>query len=114
MAAEIINKNRVAELRRERGLTQEQLEETSGIERSKLSRIETNDRNISGTEAIYLAMALGTTPQDVLGLEVVGAVRYRGGSRALPEKARQTASWFRHFVDDALFVDRTASRYGVE
>jgi transcriptional regulator with XRE-family HTH domain len=106
-------KNRVAELRGQRGLTQKQLEESSGIERSKLSRIESGDRRITATEAFYLADALDATPEEILGERVRSVARYRGGA-ALPPRAQRTAEWFRHFVDDALFVDRTARHYGVE
>jgi transcriptional regulator with XRE-family HTH domain len=106
--------NRVRELRRGLGLKQRELEERTGIERSKLSRIETNDRNITGTEALFLAEALAVSPEDLyVGAHRTQVVRYRGGSE-MPERAKRTADWFRHFVDDASFVDRTARRYGIE
>ncbi len=107
-------RNRLRELRNARGYSQEQLEEMTGIERSKISRIETGTRRISGSEAIYLAEALGATPEELFTAQPSGIARFRGGSAKMPADARATVEWFRHFVDDMLFVDRTAERYGVE
>lgn len=106
--------NSLGDIRRSKGMSQERLEQLSGIERSKLSRIETGERKISGTEVLYLAAALEVTPEAILGTQSTGLVRFQGGVAGLPDQARRTAEWFEHFVDDALFVERAARRYGVE
>jgi transcriptional regulator with XRE-family HTH domain len=95
-------------------MTQEQLQDMTGIERSKLSRIESGDRRLTGTEALFLAEAFNVSVEELYGADRTPVMRFRGGGSALPERAERTAAWFRHFVEDAKFVDRTARRYGVE
>lgn len=61
--------NRIRELRRGRGLTVVALAEKVDISHGYLTRIENGKRGLSVELAEKLAMALGTDPQDVLGLK---------------------------------------------
>lgn len=57
---------RVKEIREERKMTQEQLEEKSGISRQTISAIENNRvKNVSAGTLIALATALGTSIDDL-------------------------------------------------
>lgn len=57
---------RVKEIREERKMTQEQLEEKSGISRQTISAIENNRvKNVSAGTLIALANALGTSIDDL-------------------------------------------------
>ena len=104
---------RLRGLRDARGLTQQQLADRSGIERSAIARIEIGDRKMTGTEVIYLADSLDAQPADLTG---PGAARsfYRGKGDLESPEARAMSAWFDDYVEDALFLDRTAARYGVE
>lgn len=58
---------RVAQARKERGFTQEQLAETVGIEPVSLSRLETGDRAMSLSTLTKIAQAIGVKPSDLVG-----------------------------------------------
>ncbi|HSP15720.1 MAG TPA: helix-turn-helix domain-containing protein [Thermoanaerobaculia bacterium] len=53
------------ELRRERGLTQEQLAERGFIPRTYLASIESGKRHVAIVNVVYLARALGALPRDL-------------------------------------------------
>jgi transcriptional regulator with XRE-family HTH domain len=57
---------RVAKLRRERGLTQEQLAEEAGVSRNHIADIELGARNTGIWSFMLLARALDTTASDLL------------------------------------------------
>lgn len=52
----------IRKLRNECGLTQEQLAERAHLHRTYLASIETGHRNVGIVNVVYLARALGTTP----------------------------------------------------
>lgn len=66
-------KNRIASLRRARGLTLEQLAEASGLSAGYLSRLQTGKRDLSVEAAEQIAAALGTSAAEVLGFESTSA-----------------------------------------
>jgi len=103
---------RVRALRDQRGLTQQDLADRSGIERTAIARIETNGRRMTGTEVIYLAESLDVQPQD-LARDDTARSFYRGAGDLESPEARAMSAWFDDYVEDALFLDRTAERYGV-
>ncbi len=104
----------VRKLRTARSLTQGELAELSGIERTKISRIENDGRRVSGTEALYLAEALGVTPEEILGQSRSVKARYRRTGTSLSKAGERLVRWFEQYVDDALFLERSARRYCVE
>ena len=55
-----------ARIRRETGLTQEQIEELSGFSQQYISGLETGQRNPTVVTLFELAQALGVTPIDLL------------------------------------------------
>lgn len=60
-------KNRVAELRKERGMSQNELAEKAGICRPYLSQIETHRQKVVGSEVMFnLAKALGVKYEEIL------------------------------------------------
>jgi transcriptional regulator with XRE-family HTH domain len=59
---------RVRQLRREAGLTQDQLAEASGIDRAALSKIETGNRDIGVSKVFPLAAALGIGPDRLFAM----------------------------------------------
>lgn len=60
---------KVRELRIKRGLSQEQLAESSGLHRTYISSLELGKRNVSLINIHALAKALGVTPDKLLKLE---------------------------------------------
>ena len=74
-----MKKNRIRDLRRRNGFTQEQLAERTSMSPEYLSRIERGERGLSVKVAEKLASALGSTTAEVLGLEAAnGAVAASG------------------------------------
>ena len=60
---------KVRELRVKRGLSQEQLAESSGLHRTYISSLELGKRNVSLINVFALAKALGITPDKLLKSE---------------------------------------------
>ncbi len=59
-------KNRLKEFRIERGISQEELAEQSGISRATLSKIENNEEAVVNTRTIAkLADVFGVNPSDI-------------------------------------------------
>lgn len=59
-------KNRLKELRIERGISQEELAEKSGISRTTLSKIENNEEAVVNTRTIAkLAEVFGVKPSEI-------------------------------------------------
>ena len=58
-----------ARIRREKGLTQEQIEELSGFSQQYISGLEQGHRNPTVVSLYELAQALGVTPIDLLSDE---------------------------------------------
>jgi transcriptional regulator with XRE-family HTH domain len=58
-----------ARIRREKGLTQERMEELSGFSQQYISGLEQGRRNPSVVTLYELAQALGVTPFDLIGDE---------------------------------------------
>lgn len=59
-------KNRLKELRTERGISQEKLVEMTGISRATLSKIENNEEvNVNTRTIAKLAEAFGVKPSDI-------------------------------------------------
>jgi transcriptional regulator with XRE-family HTH domain len=59
-------KNRLKELREERGISQEKLSEMSGISRTTLSKIENNEEvNVNTRTIARLAEVFGVNPSEI-------------------------------------------------
>lgn len=59
-------KNNVLELRKAKGLSQEELAKAAGISRATLSKVETNDEAVITTETVSkLCKALDCKPRDI-------------------------------------------------
>ena len=59
-------KNKVLEIRKAKGLSQEELAKAAGISRATLSKIETNDEAVVTTETVSkLCKALECTPREI-------------------------------------------------
>ena len=59
-------KNRLKEMRVERGMSQEELSEKSGISRATISKIENDEKAAVNTKTIFkLADVLGVKPSDL-------------------------------------------------
>ena len=104
---------RLRALRDARNLTQQGLADRSGIGREKIAKIETGARRMTGTEVIYLADSLDVQPHDLVRVKP-GRSYYRGSGDLNASAAQAMSSWFEEFVEDALFLDRTIERYGLE
>jgi len=112
---------RLKALRSAQALTQQELADRSGIDREKIAKIEIGVRRMSATDAAYLAQGLGTRADDLVS-RPRPVVRWRvaeaqpgaaPGPAPTPSVAR-VGAWFNDFVDDALYLERRAKRYGLE
>ena len=63
----LVGKN-AERLRRDRGMTQEQLAEISGFSQQYISGLERGQRNPTVVTLYELALALGATPTDLLAI----------------------------------------------
>ncbi len=62
---------RVRELRRLKGLSQEDLEDLCGLDRTYISSLERGHRNVSLKNIVLLAVSLGVTPSQLLeGIDI--------------------------------------------
>lgn len=62
-------KNRLAEIRKEQGITQQQLADMIGMSRRYISSIEKNVSGISVTYALLIAHALGKEIEEIFYIE---------------------------------------------
>ncbi len=58
--------DRIRTLRKEAGLSQEELADTAGLHRTYIGAIERGERNISLINIVHLARALRVKPADLL------------------------------------------------
>ena len=102
-------------LRIERELTQEELAAQSGIDRGKIAKIETDKRRMTATDAAYLARGLGVRVNDLVG-QPQPSMHFRKAASTDETQAdvERVAAWFADFVEDALYLERRARRYGLE
>ncbi len=76
--------NRISEIREQRGLTIEQLAETTGLSVSQVSRLAASKRYLSVANLNKIAAALGVHPKDILvESPVVPIVGYVGAGSAM-------------------------------
>lgn len=61
--------NRLKELRKAKGLTQEKLAELTGVSQSHIALLESNQRGLSFENIEVFAKALGVKPYELLPLE---------------------------------------------
>ena len=61
--------NRIRELRQAKGISQEELAEKAGLDRTYISSVERGKRNISLLNIERLAKALGVKPRQLFGAE---------------------------------------------
>lgn len=104
---------RLRAVRTEQKLTQQELAELSGIDREKIAKIETGTRRMSATDAAYLAQGLAIRADDLVG-RPRGPIRWRSAAPANEEVVDAVADWFHDFIDDALYLERRAHRYGID
>lgn len=57
---------KVRQIRKEKGLSQEALADLAGIDRSYMGHIERGDQNITLTKIFQIAKALETSPQNLI------------------------------------------------
>jgi transcriptional regulator with XRE-family HTH domain len=105
--------SRVRQLRTDSELTQQELSDLTGIERDKIAKIEAGTRRMNGTEVLFLAEALGVTPRGLLGVSVHPG-RYRGPVDLNSADAASVSEWFDEFIEDVMFVERSAMRHGLD
>lgn len=111
---------RLKALRGDQRLTQQELADRSGINREKIAKIETGARRMSATDAAYLSDGLGVRVDELVA-RPRAAVAWRLGASPAGADAPATAAsvdrvgaWFEDFVEDALYLERRAKRYGLE
>jgi len=89
------------------------LSDRAGIDRDKIAKIETGTRRMTGTDVVYLAEALGVTPRQLVG-PPADRSRFRGPVDPMAPDVQAVSEWFDDYIEDALFLDRTARRHGIE
>lgn len=90
------------------GMTQEELAEATGIDRDKISKIETGDRQVRVEELGKLA-ATFEIPADEL-MQDREAFVYQRADLSRPE-TRKAQRWLEQCVDNSLFIRRIGTIY---
>lgn len=93
---------RLAEERKRAGLTQTGLATVSGIDRDKINKIEHGTRDVSMTEALMFAAALGITPEDLAPRPV--RVQYRRQTSG-EQEAPPSIPVFEAFIESWQMLD---------
>lgn len=105
--------DRLRAMRNEQKITQQELADRSGVDREKIAKIETGDRRMSATDAAYLSRGLGLRTDDLIA-RPRATIRWRSAAPGQDPATDAVAEWFERFVEDALFLERRAQRYGIE
>ena len=87
------------------GYTQLELAERTGIERSKIAKIENGVRNVQSDEAALLAEALRLDPAELLAPAEITRMRVNPEQPA-SEKAIE---WFERCIDNSIFLGEVAN-----
>lgn len=82
------------------GYTQLELAERTGIERSKIAKIESGVRGVSGVEAADLAVALNLDPSALLTPGELVRMRVN----VEQPSTEQAIAWFERCIDNSLFL----------
>jgi transcriptional regulator with XRE-family HTH domain len=98
---------RIAELRRERGVSQRRLAEAIDLDPSAMSRIEAGDRGLAVDELVGIADFLGVTTDDLLRQTVETAPLFRNEGGA--DEGSQALREFESIIDD-FFAFEVATR----
>lgn len=93
---------RLAQERERAGLTQTGLATVSGIDRDKINKIEHGKRDISITEALVFAAALGISPEDLAPRPV--RVQYRRQESG-EDTAPPSIAVFEAFIENWQMLD---------
>jgi transcriptional regulator with XRE-family HTH domain len=80
---------RIAQLRRERGLTQVELAERLGVTQPAVSDYENDDTRLPADVAVQIARILGVTTDELLGLKEVPATTAGARNRRLHRRLRE-------------------------
>ena len=96
----------VAELREERGLSQRQLAEHLGIDKSAMSRVEAGERGLAVDELATVAELSGKTADEILRKDEVG---FAFRSEADDASVREAVDLFNKLYDDFFALKTAAS-----
>jgi transcriptional regulator with XRE-family HTH domain len=99
MGDEVTMGQRVRELRRERGASQEELGVILGLTKSSVSRIESGDRGLAAQEVALLAPFLGVTSDRILFGEVEEELLLRADGDPTP-----AVDYARAVIDDFEYL----------
>jgi transcriptional regulator with XRE-family HTH domain len=91
------------------GMTQGDLAEQTGLDRSAVSRLENGERKPQARELTAFAKLFQTTVDDLLGTANAGSVRCRVNSDS--PSIKQAIEWFERCVDNSLFVHSLPEMY---
>jgi transcriptional regulator with XRE-family HTH domain len=91
------------------GMTQEELAEATGIDRDKISRIETSDRQVRVDELTKLADTFEVSVEHLVRDRE--AITYQRVDLNRPE-TQEAQRWFEQCVENSLFVRRVGAMYG--
>jgi len=93
---------RIKELRTERGMTQQQLADASGLPRHKIGKVETGERAVAATEIASIADALGVSSSAVVR-PVGSGVLFRNGAPKDPESI-EAVRFFEEYVRNSRAI----------
>jgi transcriptional regulator with XRE-family HTH domain len=93
---------RIKEMRKQRGMTQQELADASGMPRYKIGKIETDDRGVDATEMAFIADALGVAPSAIVRSSGSG-VLFRNGAPRDPASI-EAVRWFEEYVKNSRTV----------
>jgi transcriptional regulator with XRE-family HTH domain len=87
------------------GYTQLELAERTGIERSKIAKIENGVRNVQSDEAALIAEALRLDPAELLAPAEITRMRVNPEQPA----SERAIEWFERCIDNSVFLGEVAN-----
>ncbi len=93
----ILGRN-IAEARRQANLSQLELSELTGLDRSAISRIESGKKKVDSIELVKIAQALGVSELSLLTTEE--SLVYLRAPDAAPEEVKLQVKWINEFLEN--------------
>ena len=103
MLTERVLGRNIAKARQYAGLSQSELANLVGLDRSAISRIEAGERRVDSIELVDIARALGVSESSLLRAEEAEVLQLRA-PEGKPEEIKRQIAWVNNFIEDYEFL----------